>query len=338
MREAIEHGGALDAAIVRYGGVKEDWLDLSTGINPEAFDLPPLPVALWNRLPDDDLLQEALTRARLYYGVSGKAGLVAAPGTQALIQLLPTLKEPATVAVLTPTYQEHARCFAACGWKVVECATIADIPDAASVVVIVNPNNPDGRLIAKKDLLDLAEKLQAQGGFLIVDEAFADADPAESVASEAGRPRLIILKSFGKFFGLAGVRLGFAIGPDTITSTIAQRLGPWAVSGPTLAIARHAFSSADALQAFHKRLNARRQALAGLLARCGLKEVGGTALFALVGHDGAQALHKRLCERHILVRKFSYAPHWLRIGLALEADDCVRLEKVIQEFMPSPWK
>lgn len=346
MKEAIEHGGALDKAMARYGGTKEDWLDLSTGINPEAFALPPLPSALWNRLPDEGLLQETLARARLYYGVGDQAGLVAAPGTQALIQLLPTLLnsgpnsgiEPATVAVLTPTYQEHARCFAACGWKVVECATIADIPDAASVVVIVNPNNPDGRLIARQELLDLAEKLESRGGFLIVDEAFADADPAESLASEAGRTGLLVLKSFGKFFGLAGVRLGFVIGEAKRTNTIAQRLGPWAVSGPTLAIARHAFSSTDALKAFHKRLNARRQALAGLLARCGLKELGGTALFALVEHEDAQALHTRLCERHILVRKFAYAPHWLRIGLALEADDYARLEKVIQEFLPSPWK
>ncbi|WP_343314621.1 threonine-phosphate decarboxylase CobD [Brucella sp. BE17] len=325
----IEHGGALDGAIAVYGGAAEDWLDLSTGINPEHFLLPPLPAALWNRLPDESLSEKTIYHARRYYGVAEGAAIVAAPGTQALIQLIPTLTKPATVAVLTPTYQEHARCFEASGWSVVKCASLDAIPESASVAVIVNPNNPDGRVIAREDLVALAKKLGSRGGFLIVDEAFADPHPAVSIVPHMADAPLIVLKSFGKFFGLAGIRLGFAIGPENFASRIAQRLGPWAVPGPTLAIAAHAFSEEQELQRFRARLNARRKALTSVLERTQLTEIGGTELFALVETPQAEALYERLCQRHILVRKFSYAPHWLRIGLALDEVALLRLEQAL---------
>jgi cobalamin biosynthetic protein CobC len=233
----IEHGGALDKAIARFGGMPGDWLDLSTGINPEHYPLPDIPAEVWNRLPDDRLLLGTCKLARDYYGLPEGAPIVAAPGTQALIQIIPSLTKPATVAILTPTYQEHAVSFAASGWQVVECAGIADIPDNATVAVIVNPNNPDGRVIAADELLALARTLGARGGFLVVDEAFADPHPEISAAALACHEPLIVLKSFGKFFGLAGVRLGFAIAQAGIVETIARRLGPWAVPGPALVIA-----------------------------------------------------------------------------------------------------
>jgi hypothetical protein len=178
----IEHGGALDKAIARFGGMPGDWLDLSTGINPEHYPLPDIPAEVWNRLPDDRLLLGTCKLARDYYGLPEGAPIVAAPGTQALIQIIPSLTKPATVAILTPTYQEHAVSFAASGWQVVECAGIADIPDNATVAVIVNPNNPDGRVIAADELLALARTLGARGGFLVVDEAFADPHPEISAA------------------------------------------------------------------------------------------------------------------------------------------------------------
>lgn len=325
----IEHGGALDKAIAAYGGAADDWLDLSTGINPEHFSLPPLPSALWNRLPDEGLLEQTLNHARRFYGVAEGAAIVAAPGTQALIQLIPTLIKPATVAVLAPTYQEHARSFAASGWDVVECASLDAIPENASVAVIVNPNNPDGRVIARADLLTLAQRLESRGGFLVVDEAFADPHPQNSVAAEAMDAPLIVLKSFGKFFGLAGIRLGFAIASQNFTLKIALRLGPWAVPGPTLAIAAYAFSDEQELQQFRARLKARRHALTSVLERARLKEIGGTELFALVETPQAEALYERLCQRHILVRKFAYAPHWLRIGLALDEAGLKQLEQAL---------
>ncbi len=327
----IEHGGALDRAVARFGGTASGWLDLSTGINPEHFPLPDLPAEIWNRLPDEALLQETLALARDYYGVAADAPVVAAPGTQGLIQLVPRLLAPATVAVVGPTYQEHAASFAASGWRVAECRAIAEIPGDATVAVIVNPNNPDGRVAGRDELLALAARPGAKGGLLAVDEAFADADPRASVAGDAAHAPLIVLKSFGKFFGLAGIRLGFAFGRSGIVDEIARRLGPWAVPGPTLAIAAHAFRETDALHAFRIRIEARRHGLSEVLRRCGLREIGGTALFALVERTDAHCLHEELCEQHILVRKFAYAPHWLRIGLAPDDAGLARLETGLQK-------
>ncbi|MDH7789597.1 threonine-phosphate decarboxylase CobD [Ochrobactrum sp. AN78] len=333
MNTHIEHGGALDRAIARFGGKAEEWLDLSTGINPEHFPLPDFTPALWNRLPDEGLLQRVLVSGQRYYSVADKAPIVAAPGTQALIQLIPTLLEPSTVAILGPTYQEHAASFKATGWKVVECATLEDIPHDASVVTIVSPNNPDGRIIARPDLLELAMRLGERGGFLVVDEAFADPHVEVSVAAYAATAPMIVLKSFGKFFGLAGVRLGFLLSSAKIVEKITERLGPWAVSGPALAIAEHAFESDAALKDFRARIDWRRAELATVLTRCGLKEVGGTALFALVAHSDAHAIYDALCGKHILVRKFAYAPQWLRIGLAADEEAFARLEQALREIL-----
>ena len=333
MNTHIEHGGALDRAIARFGGKTEEWLDLSTGINPEHFPLPDFTPALWNRLPDEGLLQRVLVSGRRYYNLADDAPVVAAPGTQALIQLIPTLVEPSTVAILSPTYQEHAASFTAAGWNVVECQTLEDIPHDARVVTIVNPNNPDGRIIARPDLLDLARKLGERGGFLVVDEAFADPHIEVSVAAHAVTSPMIVLKSFGKFFGLAGVRLGFLLASAEIVKTVTQRLGPWAVSGPALAIADHAFQSDAELQAFRARIDWRRAELATVLKRCGLKEMGGTALFVLVAHPEAHAIYDALCEKHILVRKFAYQPQWLRIGLAADEAALVRLEQALRHIL-----
>ncbi|MFD1198523.1 threonine-phosphate decarboxylase CobD [Brucella gallinifaecis] len=329
----IEHGGALDKAIARFGGKAQDWLDLSTGINPEHFPLPELPAYLWNRLPDEGLLQQVLAAARSYYGTGQNAPIVASSGTQALIQLIPRLLEPSTVAVLGPTYQEHAAAFRAASWNVVECATLDDIPEDVRVVTIVNPNNPDGRIVARHDLLELARKLGKRGGFLIVDEAFADPSPEVSIASHAANEPLIVLKSFGKFFGLAGVRLGFLLANDEFVQRVTDRLGPWAVAGPTLAIALHAFENTRELEAFRSRINTRRAELAKSLTHCQLIEVGGTALFSLISHDNAHSIYDGLCERHILVRKFAYAPNWLRIGLAPDQAGLKRLEQALQDIL-----
>lgn len=333
MNTHIEHGGALDRAVARFGGKAEEWLDLSTGINPEHFPLPDFTPALWNRLPDEGLLKRVLVSARRYYNVADDASIVAAPGTQSLIQLIPTLVEPSTVAILGPTYQEHAASFASAGWNVVECATLEDIPQDARVVTIVNPNNPDGRIIARPDLLELAMTLGDRGGFLVVDEAFADPHVEVSVAAHAATVPMIVLKSFGKFFGLAGVRLGFLLASAKIVEKVTERLGPWAVSGPALAIAEHAFENDTELKRFRESIDWRRAELATVLTRCGLREVGGTALFTLVAHPDSHAIYDALCEKHILVRKFAYAPQWLRIGLAADEAAFARLEQALRDIL-----
>lgn len=323
----IEHGGALDRAVGRFGGALADWIDLSTGINPEVFPLPAIATEIWNRLPDQTLLASTIEAARVYYGTGSEAGVVAAPGTQALIQILPELMPTGEVAVLGPTYQEHAFSFEQAGWRVSHCASVEEISESASVAVIVNPNNPDGRVTSAESLLNLAEAMHSRGGFLIVDEAFADPHPETSVAAHAGVDGLIVLKSFGKFFGLGGLRLGFALTTRGIAERLKLWLGPWAVSGPALVIATYAFSDAKLLGDYTARLKIRRKLLADVLADVGLTEIGGTMLFSLIEFEQAQKLHEKLCEQNVLTRKFSYAPYWLRFGLPLDESSAHRLHK-----------
>lgn len=314
----IEHGGALDRTVAHFGGARSDWIDLSTGINPEVFPLPEIGPELWNRLPDEALLASAIRAARTYYGAGHQAGIVAAPGTQALIQILPDLMGKGNVAILGPTYQEHERTFHQAGWTVSNCANIDAIPETAKVAVVVNPNNPDGRIVPLESLLDLARHMHDRGGFLIVDEAFADSHSEISIAAHTGMDGLIVLKSFGKFFGLAGLRLGFALAAPDVAQMLEARLGPWAVSSPALAIATHAFSDRARLADYAARLHARRAMLADALSKAGLAEIGGTMLFALIKFEQAGQLHEALCKQHVLTRKFDYAPQWLRFGLPLD--------------------
>ena len=323
----IEHGGALDKAMSRFGGKADDWIDLSTGINPEVFPLPEIPPSVWNRLPDEALLASALDTARHYYRGGATAQLVAAPGTQALIQLLPEIVAKGEVAILGPTYQEHQLAFLNGGWMISDCRNVEDIPQSATVAVVVNPNNPDGRVINADVLTDLAHKMARRGGFLVVDEAFADPHPETSIAAHAGAGGLIVLRSFGKFFGLGGLRLGFALTNADLAQVLRRRLGPWAASGPALAIARHAFSDATLLADYTDRLRARRRLLADVLGDVGLVEFGGTMLFSLVESRQAQRLHEALCEEHVLTRKFAYAPQWLRFGLPLDDNEAYKLRR-----------
>lgn len=322
----IEHGGALDGAVARFGGAPSDWIDLSTGINPELFPLPEMGPEIWNRLPDQKLLATAIGAARRYYGTH-EAGVVAAPGTQALIQILPKLMQVGEVAIIGPTYQEHEFSFKQAGWPVFHHVRIDEIPQSAKVVVIVNPNNPDGRIVPTEALIDLAKEMHGRGGYLIVDEAFADSHPECSIAAYAGMNGLVVLKSFGKFFGLGGLRLGFALTTHADAEQLKLRLGPWAVSGPALAIAAHAFSDANLLDEYTSRLKIRRKLLADVLSDVQLTEIGGTMLFSLVKFDEAYRLHDKLCEQRILTRKFNYAPQHLRFGLPLDEQTASQLHK-----------
>ncbi|WP_137157403.1 threonine-phosphate decarboxylase [Rhizobium sp. FKL33] len=334
----ILHGGALAAAARIYGGEPGDWLDLSTGINPNPPVLPDIPLRIWNRLPDADLLERARIAARDWYlrGVEDDrdaAGLpLAVPGTQALIQILPRLA-PADrpVAILSPTYGEYGLCFRRAGFRVDEIAGMADLRPDHGLVIVVNPNNPTGRQYDTDDLRDLAQKLEASGARLHVDEAFGDSRPEATLAGfAASTANVTVSRSFGKFFGLAGVRLGFVFTNALTLDFIEAELGPWAVSGPALHLAAELMSG-DASRVAQG-IAARSAALAAALDGAGLRRVGGTDLFQTVAHENAAALFEHLARSHILVRKFDYAADWLRIGLAPDEEGDRRLAQALASF------
>ena len=325
MRAATIHGGGLDAAIAEFGGDRADWLDLSTGINPSPVALPALDPAVWAQLPDASLQARCIDAARSAYGAPETAGIVAAPGSQALISLLPFLLPKAEVAVLEPTYGEHRASFATAGHSVRGIGTIADLPDGASVAVVVNPNNPDGRRTERTTLLDLLAEMQRRGGLLVVDEAFADAAHDVSIADMAGEPGLLVHRSFGKFYGLAGVRLGFALTTPALAESLARRLGPWAVGGPALAIGAAVLASETVRDGVAKALQAQAALRDDVLGSAGLRFVGETPLFATVETPRAGALFEALCRRQILTRPFSHRPNWLRFGNPKDSAEAARL-------------
>lgn len=327
----ILHGGGLAAAARLYGGPVEDWLDLSTGINPCPQPLPPIPAAAWHRLPEGALVEAARAAARHYYKAENCLPL-AAPGTQSVIQHLPKLADPARpVAVLGPTYGEYARVLRIAGLQVEEIETLHAVRDAHGLVVVVNPNNPTGRVFPRAELLSLAARLEKQGARLHVDEAFGDGEAGESLAADAGLlPGLTVFRSFGKFFGLAGLRLGFVLAEADVLSRFAEWLGPWPVSGPALSLAAH-LMQAD-LSPLRDTIKMRHAAHRAVLEGAGLTLLGGTQLFTLVDHARAGALHAHLCRNHILVRKFDYNPRWLRIGLAPDDAADQRLAAALAGF------
>lgn len=311
-----DHGGNIDAAKARYGGT--DWIDLSTGINRQPYPLPPLPAAVWTDLPTRSA-QDALIRvAQTAFATS--APMIALQGAQAAIQILPHLSQPGHARVLTPTYNEHAAALRSAGWDVSEVATLTAL-EGADLAVIVNPNNPDGQHHDPEALRALSTRVTR----LIVDESFADASPALSVAAHAS-DRLIVLRSFGKFWGLAGLRLGFALaGPQTI-ARIADHAGPWPISGAALEIGRLALADRDWQNRIRRRLALEATRLDDMATRAAWQVVGGTHLFRTYATPDAQTAQNHFAQARIWTRIFPYSTGWIRFGLPGSESEWSRLQ------------
>jgi cobalamin biosynthetic protein CobC len=330
--EPLPHGGDLSAAQRLFADAPKPFIDLSTGINPNPYPLPPLPAELFARLPDAVATACLVAAAATSYGAPSAAHVVPAPGTQILLPLVAGLVRPGRAAILSPTYNEHARAARLAGHSVIETRESAALGDA-DLAIVANPNSPDGRLIDREALLALAAKLRGRGGILVVDEAFMDVGPPGiSLAGDVGRGNLVVLRSFGKFFGLAGIRLGFALLDRPYAVRLAAMLGPWAVSGPALAIGAAALVDTAWIEETRQRLSAAAGRLDGILIGAGLGIPGGTALFRLVRTPAAPALFHHLGRAGILVRKFPHDATWLRFGLPAGEEDWQRLQIAMDAF------
>ncbi len=337
---------------------------MSTGINPVPYPVPPLPSEAFTRLPEPEALDALQVAAAAAYGTADPAMVVAAPGTQALISLLPLLLPQRRVTVLGPTYAEHTAAWRNAGaevfllplppgegWGEGVLAAGRGTEDAAwagpsvgrggasrpphpgplpggvgeGALVLCNPNNPDGRRVAARDLLDLA----ARRPLLVVDEAFTDFEPQDSLAPHLPLPGVVVLRSFGKAYGLAGLRLGFALAEPALARRIRAALGPWAVSGPALHVGATALADTAWRDDAGNRLRADAAALDGLLRHAGMTVVGGTVLFRLADTPDAAGWASRLGRAGILVRSFADAPTRLRFGLPGAAADWDRLASAL---------
>lgn len=323
---AIYHGGGLDAAIAKYGGKRDAWLDLSTGINPNACPVGELDEASWQRLPDKSAEQAMLNAAREYYKVSPEKEIVAAPGTQAIIETLPQILDAKKATILSPTYGEHAHSWAKAGADVRVISSL-DAVGEADVLVIVNPNNPTADVHSQVTLLEAAKRVK----YLIVDEAFCDTMPEVSIVPDMP-DNVVVLKSFGKFFGLAGLRLGFAVCHESLAEKFQSRLGPWAVSGPALEIGARAMRDGSWIAKTREALSENADTLAMMLDKTGFEISGINPLFIYVKYANAQAMFEHLCQHKILVRPFSDRQAYLRFGLCKDDAEFERLAKAINAY------
>lgn len=329
----LEHGGRLRQAAAHYDIPLADWLDLSTGINPQGWPVPALPAAVWQRLPESDDGLEAAAAA--YYG---NPNLLPVAGSQAAIQWLPALLPKAAVACIAPLYAEHPHAWQQAGHKVryLQNATLPRALAAATpYVLLCNPNNPTADRHPHELVLDAARQLHKRGGWLIVDEDFVDATPELSVTPLAGTPEapnLIVLRSLGKFFGLAGVRVGFVFAAPELLRRMQEAMGPWAVSGPSREAARLALADTAWQAAARPQLQAAGERLRQLLVPLG--EVKATALFATLSSPHSNELFDYLARRAILTRRFDQQP-LLRCGLPADEAGWQRLATALNEWKPA---
>jgi cobalamin biosynthetic protein CobC len=322
----LEHGGNLRDAARHYG--RDDWVDLSTGINPHGYPVPAPSSAAWHRLPEPD--PAFLAAACAYYGAPQ---LLPVAGTQAAIQALPRLRPPSRVTVSAPSYAEHAHHWNLHGHtrRLVPYAELETAVNVSDVVVVVNPNNPTGATIASERLLDWAARLHARGGWLVVDEAFGDTAPALSLAPHAAQTGLIVLRSVGKFFGLAGLRLGFVAAHERVLADLADLLGPWAVSGPAQEIALQALADSGWQQDTQLRLAQAGERMTRLLREHGIASTG-TPLFRWWPEARPEAFHEHMAARGIWCRLFRDAARGIRVGLPASEDEWRRLEQALREW------
>jgi cobalamin biosynthetic protein CobC len=329
--ETPEHGGDLAAIRAAFPAAPKPWIDLSTGINPWPYPIRKLTAGVWQRLPgaeDEMAVREA---AAAYYGLRQPDHMILAPGSQAIIQWLPRLRPCGRVAVLGPTYGEHAKSWRDAGHEVTPIAAGDAMPADSDVVVVVRPNNPDGHVASPAWLEDVAARLRRRGGWLVVDEAFADTEETTSIAATLTGDNVIALRSFGKFFGLAGGRLGFALTSGPLGGALRQALGPWSVSGPMLAIAARALGDGAWIARTRTRLASGTKRLDRIAVRAGLTLVGGTSLFRLYTHAQAPRIFSALAAKGIYVRRFAAHPQWLRLGLPADAKAERRLIRVLEK-------
>lgn len=310
----VSHGGRLNEAARHWGIPRAQWLDLSTGINPQPWPVPELPVQVWQRLPeeDDDLPEQA----RRWAGAPQSAGCLPVAGTQAAIQALPRLREPGRIGVPDPGYAEHAEGWRAAGHEVIP---FSDLPSDEALadldaLVWINPNNPTGESVTAQRLLACHDQLAAQGGWLVVDEAFIDAEPDQTLVPETGPEGLVVFRSMGKFFGLAGLRAGLVFGPPVLCEPLGEALGPWAVSHPARYLMQQAFADTAWQKAAAEQLNHDHRRLRAMLEDAGLAPQGGTPLFVYCPHPAPNRVADTLAEQAVLVRVFE-APPALRFGL-----------------------
>jgi len=324
----LKHGGRLLEAAEYYQIPLPQWLDLSTGINPNGYPIPDIPDDIWLRLPEEQ--DDLLTAARNYYQC---ADLLPVAGSQAAIQALPLLRKPGVTGLIAPSYAEHAHAWgkekhSLC---ILQADEIEQKIHSLDNLILVNPNNPDGTLFSKEQCLSWLKELNKRNGWLIIDEAFIDCTPELSLSALSPQKGLILLRSIGKFFGLAGIRSGFVLAEPSILEALNEQLGPWTISNPSRFVTADALQNKAWQQKTRQQLQQQSQRLEQLLARYALKPTGGNPLFQWIETSHAEEIHQKLAQQAVFTRLFNQ-PNSLRFGLAKTEQDWQQLEAALSKL------
>lgn len=321
------HGGRLKEAAETFPDAPKPWLDLSTGINPQPWPMQPVSLSCYDRLPDPRDVHALEAAAAAVFGIASDR-VVAVPGAEAGLRILPDILRLKGVSIVSPTYGSHESAWRDAGAEVsiIDNQSLGNLQTDAAV--LVNPNNPDGYLFEPAMIRSVAARQTARDAWTIIDESFMDPTPAFSIASEAGN-RLVVIRSFGKFFGLPGLRLGFVLADPDIASRIRQRFGDWPLSPQALESGLSAYRDTSWQEASRQRLTEDAVRLKQILSAAGFTSIGGCNLFQLVRSDNAQAWFRHLANQGILTRPFSRQPSWLRFGLPAR-EEWQRLERALE--------
>lgn len=324
-----QHGAATRWIHARYPNAPAPVIDLSTGINPYGYPLAALDDALYRRLPDPEEIIQARQAVRRYCGADARVQAVLSPGMQPLMFALAAYRQQRRVAIISPTYSEHEKIWRQCGHKVENVSALEGVAAQADVVVLCNPNNPDGMLHTSGALRD-AVAHSSPDRLWVVDESFADLEPQHSLAHVADA-RLVVLRSVGKFFGLAGLRVSAALCQGEMAQWLEGAAGPWPVSTVSCHLLPGMLADTGWQTAMRRRLHEEAKEFRAMLA-CHFTIVGHTDLFTLVASDHALARAEHFASRGIALRRFDAQPHWLRIGLPAQTD-LLRVQAAL-ECMP----
>jgi len=315
---AFRHGGRLREAMAAHPDAREPWLDLSTGINPEPWSGPRASAGALGRLPDPGTLAELEATAARAFGVADAGRVVALAGADTALRLAPLLLGEGAVALVAPIYGGHVE-----AWSGRRPTTVCaiDHPRAvdADILVLANPNNPDGRQTSRDAVRGLVEARSARGRWTIVDESFVETAPHLSVADQTIE-RLMVLRSFGKFYGLPGARLGFVISDNDLARKFRAILGDWPVSADALALGLGAYADEAWRRATASWLAAQARNVDAVLSGAGLVVLGGCDLFRWVEAPDAHRLFSALCAQGVLTRPFAEHPTRLRFGVPARHD------------------
>ena len=336
MAQGVEHGGNFMAAAKAYGFDPAEVIDLSTGIAPYSYPIDGVDLTArhWRDLPQTETEHALMDQMTSHWGCDSSANVMLAPGSGLIISLAGFLRPKTTVMIPDPAYSEHEIAWRHKGHAVVTypAGDIPTLTDDARVVIAIQPGNPTGHINPPQDWDGLIDELAGRDGLLVVDEAYIDLMPDNSLLSRGGRKGLLVIRSFGKFYGLAGLRLGAAVGHADDIHTLKQIMGPWAVSTPALEIGLKAMTDRAWANQQRQRLASDMARLTAMMTEAGLTPYGGTDLYLLIQDNDAKTLHQHLARHGIWTRVFTYNPEWIRFGLPAHEGEWNRLQSALTSW------